>query len=99
MDGGLRCTLSPVDEEADGDGVLLVTRVSEGQSISKLFSERALIKRIVADLETLPEECGVVRLCVARARVRVCVRAAGNLATTPVNPAEQVNAVLNLTPT
>ena len=99
IDGGIRCTLSPVDEdEAGGDGstgVLLVTRVSEGQSISKLFSERALIKRLIADLQTLPEECGSVR----HALVATCTfTSRRSLISFPTecNSFDQVNAVINL---
>eukprot|EP00966_Prymnesium_polylepis_P098522 2281443-Prymnesium_polylepis.1 len=59
-DGGLRCTLSIADEDAAAGGVLLVTRISEGQTISKIFSEKMIVKRIVTDLAKLPEECGAV---------------------------------------
>ena len=63
-DGGLRCTVAcsevDGDESSDESGVLLVTRISEGQTISKAFSERALIKRLLTDLATLPEDCGAV---------------------------------------
>ena len=61
-DGGLRFALMDEPGEADdaNTGVLLVTRISEGQYTSKFFSERKLLRRLVDDLEKLPEECGVV---------------------------------------
>ena len=53
-DGGLRFALSR------DEGILLVTRVSEGQSISKSFSERILVRKMVRELESLPEALGRV---------------------------------------
>ena len=53
-DGGLRFALSR------DEGILLVTRVSEGQSISKSFSERILVRKLVSELESLPEALGQV---------------------------------------
>ena len=47
-------------EDSKSDGVLLVTRVSEGQTISKHFSERALVRKVVQDLDQLPAEAGSV---------------------------------------
>lgn len=72
QDGGLRFAISAGDEgESGGDGeggsdgggdcgMLLVTRLSEGQYTSKSFSERLLLRRLVADLGSLPAECGEV---------------------------------------
>ena len=62
VDGGLRFTIS---NEEDGGaceeyGVLLVTRISEGQFTDKSFSEHKLLRRLVADLDSLPVECGAV---------------------------------------
>lgn len=53
-DGGLRFALSRDDK------ILLVTRVSEGQSISKSFSERILVRKTVSELESLPKDLGRV---------------------------------------
>ena len=59
-DGGLMFTLT--EDGDDATGVLLVTRISEGQPIAKVFSERALLRRLVDDwLPALPEECGAVQ--------------------------------------
>eukprot|EP00308_Calcidiscus_leptoporus_P023679 CAMPEP_0119379474 /NCGR_PEP_ID=MMETSP1334-20130426/52858_1 /TAXON_ID=127549 /ORGANISM="Calcidiscus leptoporus, Strain RCC1130" /LENGTH=151 /DNA_ID=CAMNT_0007398993 /DNA_START=11 /DNA_END=466 /DNA_ORIENTATION=+ len=52
QDGGIRIAI--------GHDSLLVTRISEGQYTSKAFSERALCRSIVRDLESLPAECGEV---------------------------------------
>ena len=54
-DGGLRFVASGGD-----DGVLLVTRVSEGQAISKAFSERILCRKLSGELENLPPAVGRV---------------------------------------
>lgn len=43
-----------------GSGVLLVTRISEGQYTAKMFSEKKLLRKLVTDLEQLPAECGAV---------------------------------------
>ena len=37
-----------------------VCRISEGQPIAKRFSERALLRSLVAQLERLPEDVGRV---------------------------------------
>ena len=62
MDGGMRFSImdGEGEEEEEKAGVLLVTRISEGQYTSKIFSERKLLRRLVDDLEKLPEDCGVV---------------------------------------
>uniref|UniRef100_A0A7S0L9D0 PDZ domain-containing protein n=1 Tax=Coccolithus braarudii TaxID=221442 RepID=A0A7S0L9D0_9EUKA len=64
-EGGLRFAVSaPGDGEAgvvDGDGILLVTRVSSGQSIGKGFSERVLIEMLLRELQRLPGEVGAVQ--------------------------------------
>ena len=59
IDGGMRFTVA-AGEDSESDGVLLVTRVSEGQTISKHFSERALVRKVVQDLDQLPAEAGNV---------------------------------------
>ncbi len=59
IDGGMRFTVAS-GEDSKSDGVLLVTRVSEGQTISKHFSERALVRKVVQDLDQLPAEAGSV---------------------------------------
>ena len=51
-DGGLRFVVEA--------GTLLVTRISEGQAISKSFSERILVEKTVKDLERLPAAAGQV---------------------------------------
>ena len=56
-DGGLRFTIAADDDET---GVLLVSRISEGQYTSKVFSERKLLRRVLDDLDKLPAECGTV---------------------------------------
>ena len=56
-EGGLQFVLG---DSADGKPVLLVTRISEGQSIAKAFSERALVRALLRDLEKLPSEVGSV---------------------------------------
>lgn len=59
QDGGLR-----VAAEGEGDGggagVLLVTRISEGQYIEKRFSEKLLCRALVEWCGGLPAECGEV---------------------------------------
>lgn len=68
QDGGLRFTLSDNAPELDdgegpgddSDGLLLVTRISEGQYVEKLLSERRILQKVVADLERLPDDCGSV---------------------------------------
>ena len=57
VDGGLRFVVSDGD---DGDGALLVSRISEGQYASKAFSEKRLVTRLLADIETLPSDVGRV---------------------------------------
>ncbi|KAL1498441.1 hypothetical protein AB1Y20_013766 [Prymnesium parvum] len=59
-DGGLRYALVAGEAAEGGAGMLLVSRISEGQAVRKSFSERALLTRLLADLETLPDECGKV---------------------------------------
>ena len=59
IDGGMRFTVA-AGEDGERDGVLLVTRVSEGQTISKHFSERALVRKVVQDLAKLPADAGSV---------------------------------------
>ena len=59
IDGGMRFTVA-AGVGSESDGVLLVTRVSEGQTISKHFSERALVRKVVQDLDQLPAEAGSV---------------------------------------
>ena len=56
-DGGMRFTLAREEEE---EGVLLVSRISEGQYCSKQFSEKVICRALVKDLAELPEECGRV---------------------------------------
>ena len=64
QDGGLRFALSATDEGDEGGdgetGVLLVTRIVEGQYTTKIFSEKKLLRRLISDLEMLPSECGSV---------------------------------------
>ena len=62
VDGGLRFVLSDAsaDDAGEGAGMLLVSRISEGQYTSKMFSERKLLRKLVADLETLPSCCATV---------------------------------------
>ncbi len=57
-DGGMRFTLAREEEEEEG--VLLVSRISEGQYCSKQFSEKVICRALVKDLAELPEECGRV---------------------------------------
>lgn len=59
QDGGLRIAVAR-DEGDETAGVLLVTRISEGQFTSKVFSEKALCRSLVRDLESLPADCGKV---------------------------------------
>jgi hypothetical protein len=56
QDGGVRFTIG----DDDGCTVLLVSRISEGQFTTKMFSEKALCKALTKDLEKLPAECGTV---------------------------------------
>mmetsp|Transcript_27348 Transcript_27348/g.45598 ORF Transcript_27348/g.45598 Transcript_27348/m.45598 type:complete len:162 (+) Transcript_27348:85-570(+) len=64
-DGGLRFAVS-FDDELDASldaklpGVLLVTRISDGQHIAKHFSERILVQMLLKDLASLPVEIGEV---------------------------------------
>ena len=60
VDGGMRFTVSKDDEGNEGDGVMLVSRISEGQYTSKIFSEIRILKKFVSDLDGLPSECGQV---------------------------------------
>ena len=62
-DGGLRFMLVEPDEheeEQEPLGSLMVARISEGQYTTKMFSEQKLLRRLVADLESLPADCGSV---------------------------------------
>ena len=59
QDGGLRFAVAADDETGDaGSGTLLVTRISEGQYTPKMFSERAIVRALMKDLEKLPADCG-----------------------------------------
>ena len=63
-DGGIRFLLTANEESATTDGVadgqLLATRLVQGQYTDKIFSERMLLRRVIADLEKLPSSCGAV---------------------------------------
>lgn len=59
QDGGLRFALSEDADDASC-GLLLVTRISEGQYCDKAFSEKLVLKKVVNDLANLPAECGEV---------------------------------------
>jgi len=54
IDGGVRFTISSSVEE--GGGSLLLTRTSEGQYVAKVFSERAIVKLILSEMERMPAD-------------------------------------------
>lgn len=56
-DGGLRFI---IDDSDARHGSLLVTRMSEGQYIAKAYSEKAIVKLILSELERLPVEVAEV---------------------------------------
>lgn len=57
-DGGIRFLVGTLPDEEES--VLLVSRISEGQPYPKLFSERKLLRSLVAQLERLPTDVGAV---------------------------------------
>ena len=61
IDGGIRFIISDeLDDDTSHGGALLVTRMSEGQYVPKIFSEKAIVKLVVNELERLPAEVGEV---------------------------------------
>ena len=61
QDGGLRLAVGlDIDQEEGGEGTLLVTRISEGQYTAKQFSEKAICRALIKDLNDLPSTCGEV---------------------------------------